>query len=123
MLKKISLVACLSGSLALAACGISVSELTGQVAAIESQVQADANLICGFVPTIATIASFIPGGAAVVPEAASIAVSICAAIASAPPITVQSARSRSVANRTAVNVATVTVPGVGPVAISGTFTR
>ena len=97
------------------------------VAAIEAEVQADTNLVCGFIPTLATIAAFIPGVGIVGAGAASIAEAICGAIAAAPPVTVSSARLRSLRqggqSGAAVNVATVRVPNVGLVPISGQFTR
>jgi hypothetical protein len=126
-MKKILLAVALSCTAALGGC-ITAGDLASNVSQVEQQVQADANLVCGFIPTVATIAAFIPGAGTVAPEAASIAQSICAAIAAAPPVQVQSARLRSsklraAGNRTAVNVATAYVPGVGPVPITGEFTR
>ncbi len=125
-MKKFLIIAGLASFAALGGCS-STSTLSASVAAVEAEVQADANLVCGFVPTAATIASFIPGGSAIAPAAASIAESICGAIAQAPPVTVASARLKSMklGGRfgAAVNVATVIVPGVGPVPISGQFTR
>lgn len=125
-MKKIFIVASLASFAALGGCS-STSTISSNIIAIESEVQADANLVCGFVPTIATIASFVPIASSVVPAAASIAESICAAVAAAPPVTVQAARlkSKKLGGRlgAAVNVATVIVPGVGPVPISGQFTR
>ena len=127
MKTKFLLIAALGCTAALGGC-MTAADLTSSVAQVEQQVQADANLVCGFIPTAATIAAFIPGANVVAPEAASIAQSICAAIAAAPPVQVQSARLRSAKLRragvgTAVNVATVNVPGVGPVPISGQFTH
>jgi hypothetical protein len=127
-MKKLLLATALIPLVALGGCaGLTQANLSANVAAVEAEVQADADLVCGFVPTIATIASFVPGAGAVAPAAASIAESICAAVAAAPPVTVQSARLRSLnkggMRGTAVNVATVMVPGVGPVPISGKFTR
>lgn len=127
-MKKLAIVAVLLGTAALGGCaGMTAASLAAQVSAIEAEVQADANLVCGFVPTVATIAAIIPGGAMVAPAAASIAEAICAAVASAPPVAVQSARLRSLKHGgrlgAAVNVAVVQVPGVGAVPISGKFTR
>lgn len=127
-MKKLILAAALLGSAALGGCaGITQANLSATVAALEASVQADANLVCGFVPTVATIAGFIPGAGVVATDAASIALSICDAIKAAPPVAVASARLRSLKHGgqlgAAVNVATVVVPGLGPVAISGTFTR
>lgn len=125
MIKKLITLASISAlAMSLGACSaITSTQLTQDVSAIEAQVQADADLVCGFIPTVATIASFIPGVGTVATDAASIASSICSAIAKAPPVTVASARRRSVSSAMAVNVATVTVPGIGAVPISGKFTR
>jgi len=124
MFKKLVLVSALTLSTALGGCaGLTPANLAADVAAIEAQVQADTNLVCGFIPTVATIAAFIPGSGAIVAGASSIAQSICAAIAAAPPVTAQKARLKSLGNNMAVNVATVRVPGAGLVPISGTFTR
>lgn len=103
----------------------SSTQLTSDISAIEKQVQADANLVCGFIPTVATIASFIPGVGVIATDAASIAESICAAVAKAPPVAVASARRRTVGipGAAPVNVATVIVPGIGPVPIAGKYTR
>lgn len=127
-MKRIFLATALIPLVALGGCaGLTAANLASTVASVEAEVQADANLVCGFIPTIATIAAIIPGGAAVVPAAASIAQAICAAVSAAPPVAVQSARYRSLKHGgqlgAAVNVATVQVPGVGPVPISGKFTR
>lgn len=125
-MKKFLLIAGIASFAALGGCS-STGTLSANVASIEAEVQSDANLVCGFVPTVATIASFIPGGSVIAPAAASIAESICAAVAAAPPVVTQSARLRSLKKGgrfgAAVNVATVIVPGVGPVPISGQFTR
>lgn len=127
-MKKLIIAAALFGTTALAGCaGVTQANLSATVAALEASVQADANLVCGFVPTVATIAGFIPGAGIVATDAASIAMSICQAVAAAPPVAVQSARLKSMKSGgrlgTAVNVATVVVPGVGPVSVSGQFTR
>jgi hypothetical protein len=126
--KKILLTTAMIPLIALGGCaGLTQANVASTVASIEASVQADSNLVCGFVPTIATIASFIPTVGAIATDAASIAESICSAVATAPPVTVQSARLRSLKMGgklgAAVNVATVNVPGVGPVPISGKFTR
>lgn len=121
MFKKLAVVTLAGTALSLGACNVTTSDLLNNVATIEAQVQADSALVCQFIPTAATIAAFIPGGAAVVPEAASIASAICNAIAKAPPVTTASARMRSLKAGVAVNVATVRVPGVGLVPISGQF--
>lgn len=121
---KVFLAIALATSTALGGCaGLTQANLSATVAAAEAEVQADTNLVCGFIPTIATIAAFIPGGAAVAPAAASIAEAICQAISAAPPVTAQTARLKSLKFGSAVNVATVNVPGVGLVPISGTFTK
>lgn len=121
---KILLALALVSTTALGGCaGLTAANLAAQVSAAEAEVQADTNLVCGFIPTVATIAAFIPGAGAVAPAAASIAEAICSAIAQAPPVTAQSARLKSLNSGVAVNVATVKVPGVGLVPISGTFTH
>lgn len=55
-----------------------------QLTTIETQVQQDAAQVCGFVPTIGTIAaiiaSFVPGAAAVTTIATQVANQICAAV-------------------------------------------
>lgn len=127
-MKNVLIAAAMVPMIALGGCaGLTQANLAATVAAVEADVQADANLVCGFVPTVATIASFIPAAGTIAADAASIAESICSAVAAAPPVTVQSARLRSLKKGgrmgTAVNVATVIVPGVGPVPISGKFTR
>lgn len=116
-------VALVGPAMALGACDMTA--VTQKVSDIQAEVQADAQLICGFIPTVATIAAIIPGVGGVAPGAAAIATAICNAIAKAPPVNVQSARLRSLrlGTQTAVNVATVNVPGVGAVPISGTFVR
>lgn len=125
-MSRIFAIIAMASTLLLASCGTFGA---AQVAAIEAEVQADANLVCGFIPTVGTIASFIPGVGVVAASAASIAESICAAVAAAPKPQMLAARKRSMINQMAVNVAVVRVPGVGPngqpadVAISGTFTR
>lgn len=125
MLIRTATVAALAISTALGGCaGLTQANLAVQVSAIEAEVQADANLVCGFIPTVATIAAIIPGVGSVAPAAASIAEAICQAVAAAPPVTAQSARLKSIQQGVAVNVATVHVPNVAtPVPISGTFTR
>jgi hypothetical protein len=127
-MSKILLAITLAATTALGGCaGLTQANLQATVATVEAEVQADANLVCGFVPTVATIGAIIPGGAAIAPAAASIAEAICAAVAAAPPVAVQSARLRSLRLGgqlgAAVNVAVVQVPGVGAVPISGKFTR
>lgn len=123
-MKKIFLVTAMSATIALGGCaGLTQATLSSTVATVEADVQADTNLVCGFIPTVATIAAIIPGGAVVAPAAASIAEAICAAVAAAPPVTTQSAKFKSMKFGVPVNVATVKVPGVGSVPISGTFTR
>ena len=122
-MKKFFLATTLAVSTALGGCaGMTPQDLIAQVSGYEATVQADANLICGFVPTAATIIAMIPGAGTVAPEAAAVAEAICAAIATAPT-PAASARFKSLGSGIAVNVATVNVPGVGRVSISGTFTR
>ena len=125
-MKKIALLAfALASSLLLANCA--GTNITAQVAAVEQEVQADASLVCGFIPTVATIAAFIPGANAVAPAAASIAEAICAAISKAPPVLVSSARFRSAklggAGGAPVAVAVVPLPDGRNVMIQGQFVR
>lgn len=138
-MRKIISLACVAAmGISLAACATNPSTgpapapspIPGQISDIVALVQKDANLICGFVPTFATIAAFVPGGiGAAVGDAASIATTVCNAIKSVPPVVVQSARGKSLRYGTKfgapsdVQVASVMVPGVGRVVIAGTFTR
>jgi hypothetical protein len=125
MLKKITVVIALLGVAALGGCaGLTPANLASDIATYEQEVQADTNLVCGFIPTVSTIVQLIPGAGTIAPAAASVAEAICAAVAKAPVPTTQSARLKSLASPGVVmNVAKVVVPGVGPVSISGTFTR
>lgn len=123
-MKNILLVTALIGTTALGGCaGLTQANLSATVSAVEAEVQSDTNLVCGFIPTVATIAAIIPGGAAIAPAAASIAEAICQAVAVAPPVAAQNAKYKSMKFGVPVNVAVVKVPGVGNVPISGTFTR
>jgi hypothetical protein len=124
-MKNLVISAALLGAVSLGGCaGVTPASISAEVATYEAEVQADANLVCGFVPTVQTIVALIPGVGGVAPAAASVAEAVCAAIAAAPAPAVQSARLKSLASPgLRVNVATVIVPGVGPVAVSGTYTR
>lgn len=103
--------------------GITASQLQNDVSSIEAQVQADSNLVCGFVPTAATIVAFIPGAGSIAADAASIASGICSAIAKAPVVKpTASAHMRSVALGVNVHVTDVATPN-GVVSIDGKFTR
>lgn len=111
-------------AMSLAACGTTSASLQNSVSSIESQVQADANVLCGFVPTAATIAAFIPGFGAVAASAATIAEGVCSAI-SAAPVVAQATRARATslaAGGADVQVATVRTPS-GPIAVVGHYTR
>jgi hypothetical protein len=117
--------------LALGGCAGSglVSPLTSgglqtDVATIESQVQADSNVLCGFIPTAATIAAFIPGFGTVAASAATIAEGVCTSIEKAPVVQPASARMRAnlAASGADVQVATVKTPN-GAIPIVGHFTR
>ena len=124
MVKRILLIGSLATSIALGGCaGLTPAELSSDVAGFETQVQADTNLACGFIPTIATIASLIPGVGIVAADAATIAESICTAIAQAPPVTTASARLKSLNAGVPVNVAVVKMPGGKVVPIAGQFTK
>jgi hypothetical protein len=121
-MKKILIAAALLPLVALGGCaGLIQGNVTSAIASLEAAVQNDANLVCGFIPGIATIAGFVPGAGAIGADAASIAESICAAVGAAPAT--PAAAVKSLRHGTAVNVATVYVPGHGNVSISGKFTR
>ena len=121
MFKRTLTVLALSGAIALGGCaGVN---LQNEVSTIEQQVQADANVLCGFIPTAATIAAFIPGFGTIAASAATIAEGICTSIAQAPVVQPQSAiRMRSVASGADVQVTVAKTPN-GPVAVVGHFTR
>ena len=125
---KILLAAALAGSTALAGCaGLTPANLSAAVASYEAEVQADANLVCGFIPTVGTILSLIPAVGVVEPAAAAVADALCSAIAKAPVPVASSARLRSLASGVPATVGTLTVSGVGikpvSVPIVGTYTR
>jgi hypothetical protein len=122
--KFVSAIAAIGLALSVANCAGLTGSLQSDVATIEGQVQADANVLCGFIPTAATIAAFIPGFGTVAASAATIATGICGAIAAAPVVpATQAARLRSIQLGGAdVPVATVRTPN-GPVTVSGHFTR
>lgn len=101
----------------LAACS---TAQTASIASIETQVQSDANLACGFIPTIATIAALIPGIGTGVSAAGQIADAICSAISSAPKLAGSKLAAASAG--TPVTVTTIVV-GNKRVPIAGTFTR
>jgi hypothetical protein len=113
---------CIIAALAayLAACG-TTAQTTASIASIETQVQSDANLACGFIPTIATIAALIPGIGTGVSAATSITNAICSAISSAPKLAGSKLAAASAG--TPVTVTTITLPSGAKVPISGTFTR
>lgn len=97
-IRNLLLVLFLAPALALGGCAGGSATLQNDIALIESQAQADAQVLCGFIPTVGTIASLIPGFGTAVASAATIATSVCAAVANAPvvnPVT-QSARLRTV---------------------------
>lgn len=111
-------------SLLLGGCAGGSAVLQNDIAAIEAQAQADANVLCGFIPTVATVAAFIPGFGAIAASAATIAQGVCNAIAKAPVVQPQSARMRAslAASGADVTVATAKTPN-GVVPIVGHFTR
>ena len=118
---KATVVAAVCSFAALGGCaGFTSATLQNDVANIEAQVQADANVLCGFVPTAATIAAFIPGFGSVAASAATIATGICAAIAKAP--VVSPAAARMAASGADVQVAVAKLPN-GTVPIVGHYTR
>lgn len=125
VLRKLYLVSAALPMVALGGCaGFNSATLQNDVASIEQQVQADANVLCGFIPTVATIAAFIPGFGTVAASAATIATGICAAVAKAPVVQPQSAsmRSQLAASGADVQVTTAKTPN-GVVPIVGHFTR
>lgn len=123
-LKKLIAVSVMVPMMALGGCAGGSAVLQNDLATIEAQAQADANILCGFIPTIATVAAFIPSFGAVAASAATIAEGVCAAIAKAPVVQPASARLRAnlAASGADVQVATARTPH-GPVAIVGHFTR
>lgn len=125
MFRKFSLVSVTFPMLALGGCaGLTTQALQTDVATIEADVQADANVLCGFVPTAATIAAFIPGFGTIAASAATIAEGICTSIAQAPVVQPASARMRAslAASGADVQVSTAKTPS-GVVPIVGHFTR
>lgn len=104
--------------------GCASTTLQNDVANVEAAVQADANVLCGFIPTAATIAALIPGFGTVAASAATIAEAVCTAVAKAPVVQPASARMRSQLAATAadVQVTTIKTPN-GVVPIVGHFTR
>jgi hypothetical protein len=124
--RKLAMVSAVFPMLALGGCagGLPSQTLQTDVANIESQVQADADVICGFIPTAATIAAFIPSFGAVAASASVIAEGVCNAIAKAPVVQPAAARMRAnlAASGADVQVATARTPN-GVVPIVGHFTR
>jgi hypothetical protein len=118
--KKFTALACATAMISLGACtGVN---LQADISAVEAQVQADANTLCGFVPTAATILAFIPGVGAIAADAATIAEGICSAIAQAPVVTAPPSVRMRAAGGADVQVAVVRTPR-GPVPVVGHFTR
>lgn len=120
MTKKVLLAAVAACGLALAGCAGSSTTLQNDVAAVEANAQADANVLCGFVPTIATIAALIPGFGTAATSAATIAGSVCQAVAAAP--VVKSASFAKAKLGVETNIGTIASPA-GAVAVVGHFTR
>lgn len=123
--RKLALVSAAFPMLVLGGCaGLTSAGLQSDVATIEAAVQADANVLCGFVPTAATIAAFIPGFGTIAASAATIAEGICTSIAQAPVVQPASARMRAslAASGADVQVSTARTPN-GVVPIVGHFTR
>jgi hypothetical protein len=123
--RKLALVSVALPMVALGGCaGLTSAGLQTDIATIEADVQADANVLCGFVPTAATIAAFIPGFGTVAASAATIAEGICSSIAQAPVVQPASARMRAnlAASGADVQVAAARTPN-GTVPIVGHFTR
>jgi hypothetical protein len=78
-------IAALMLATSLAGCATTATD----IATIEAQIQADAKILCGFVPTISTVAQILaalfPSGGAVITAANAIASQICSAVVSASP--------------------------------------
>lgn len=126
-MKNILIAGALVSTAALGACStLTPANLSATVAAYEAEVQADTNLVCGFIPTVGTILSLIPAIGTVEPAAAAIADALCTAISKAP-VPVASARLKSLAAGVPATVGNLTVSGIGvksvTVPIVGTFTR
>src|ERR1700735_1107918 len=97
MIKNLVIATSLLGMTALGGCAaLTPANLSATVAAYEAEVQADTNLVCGFIPTVGTILALIPAVGAIEPAAAAIADALCNAIAQAPA-PVASARLKSLA--------------------------
>ena len=130
--RTLTIGALLAGT-ALAGCQ-ATADLVQTTASIETEVQADAQLACSFIPSVATIGTVVanlvaPGAGSIVPDAATIASSICAAIAQAPVPIVQSAKLKSLKGGVpvgvTVSVGSLKIPGSGgkSVPITGSFTQ
>lgn len=128
MIKNLVIATSLLGMTGLGGCAsLTPANLSAAVASYEAEVQADANLVCGFIPTVGTILSLIPAVGVVEPAAAAIADALCNAIAKAPTPVASSARLKSLASGVPATVGTLVVSGVGikpvSVPIVGTYTR
>ena len=92
------------------------------LATIETQVQQDAAAVCGFIPTIGTIASIvaslIPGGSAVVTIASDVAGQICTAVT--PVQAPLAALGKRTVSRKTLGAA---LPSVNGVPIQGYFIK
>ena len=114
--RKLAMVSAVFPMLALGGCagGLPSQTLQTDVANIESQVQADADVICGFIPSFGAVAA----------SASVIAEGVCNAIAKAPVVQPAAARMRAnlAASGADVQVATARTPN-GVVPIVGHFTR
>lgn len=121
--KKLVMISAALPMIALGGCSTS-GTLQTTISTVEAEVQSDANVLCGFIPTVATIAALIPGFGSAAASSATIAQAVCSAVASAPVVTPKSAGLRAglAASGADVQVTTMSTPN-GPVAVVGHFTR
>lgn len=122
--RKVGLGMALLSMVALGGCaGTTAASIQNTVSTIEAEVQADANVLCGFIPTAATIAAFIPGFGAIAASAATIAEGVCQAVAQAPVVKTQSMKRSAAAGAPVDSViGNVRTPN-GVVSVAGHFTR
>ena len=112
-MRNVIIAAVIVGSaMGVAAC--STTPTTTSIATIEQQVQQDAQLACGFIPDVATIAALIPGAGAGVSIASTIASIVCGAVANAPKLA-------SATPGASVSVGTVKLPSGKVVVVKGKF--
>ena len=103
-MRKLSIALLTACSIGLGSCSTTTPS---DITAIITQVQKDAVAICGFLPTVGTVASIISGGNPLITTALGIAQAICNAVTPAP----SALRKKAV------------VPMVNGVVIHGRFVR